>query len=281
MTLSGWISASNDALSQGLMGHFSTSFSWQQVVFFRFLFATLWFLLWRLWKGSESFSTTHHRAHQIRGALLSVGMMLFTAGMRSVALPLVTSIGFITPFFTLLLAHFFLKERMTWSIFLATLVGFGGVVISVWPQNNGSVWTHIPYLLLLATLSFGALDTLNKALVNLKEGLVPMMFYSTFWTACFCLPGALWSWQQPQWIDLLFFAALGLGSNAVIYCIVKAFSRCKLSILQPFRYLELLFSCILSALFFQQSLSLSFFLGTLLIIPAGLYVTLVSQNKRS
>jgi S-adenosylmethionine uptake transporter len=260
------ISALNDVISKKA----GLKLGGINVLFFRFFFSVLCFAP-IIFFNRQAFVTKQMGKHMLRGGLFALAMLPWSYGLISLPLPLITTIGFTTPLFVTVLARLFLNEKLEWRRTLATLLGFSGIVVSVgWGFSDWNLWVGLG---LLATVLFATLDILNKYLLTNKEGLIPMTFFSALWTCLFTLPLAAYDWVVPSYADLFFLMVLGGGANLFLFLLLKAFSLSDISSLQPFRYFEFLFSCVLSYFIFDQSPSLNVLLGVCLIIPATLYLT--------
>lgn len=240
------------------------------VLFFRFLFSTLTLVPFFI-AHPRFFMTKNIGVHAIRGGLFALAMVPWCCGLIQLPLPLVTMIGFTTPLFVTFFARIFLKEPVGWQRILATTVGFMGIITSIGFSLQGA--TNMVGLALLATSLFATLDIMNKRLLVLNEGMGPMMFFSALWTTVFISPFALWQWPVLS-LDLLYpLFFLGIGANLFLWCLLKASASCDLSALQPLRYSEFIFSCLMSVIVFQQWPTQEVLMGIVLIIPATLYLS--------
>ncbi len=260
------ISAFND-LACKLSG---AELSGVNVLFFRFLFTALFFVPFII-INPKKYTTKHFWVHGIRGGLFALAMVPWCCGLILLPLPMVTTISFTTPIFITLLAGIFLKERLGWQRLLATGVGFIGIMISAQFDLTGSV-NVMAGLAILATLLFAILDIVNKRLLILNERIQPLMFYSALWTTLWTLPFALYYWKTPSMTELGLLALLGLGGNCLLGCILKSLSYCEVSSLQPLRYIEFIFSSVLSGLVFSKWPTFSDITGIIIIIPCTLYL---------
>ena len=241
------------------------------VLFFRFFFSALTLLPFVLFNPS-GFKTNHLKIHSLRGFLFTMGMIPWCYGLIQLPLPLVTVISFTTSLFVILLAAIFLRESVGWQRWAATFFGFLGIIVSVgYAPLPSSSWTFV-ILALLATLLFASLDILNKRLLVLKESMLSMIFFSAVFTTLFVSPLAFYSWVTPDLKDLGLLFVLGLGANGFLGCLLRASSVYDVSGLQTLRYSELLFSSLLSIIFFHTWPSLSLCFGAFLIIPATFYL---------
>lgn len=247
-----------------------------EVAFFRFLFGTLSLLPLLLLNGIAAFRTPRLGMHFIRGSLLFAAMTLWTYGISVVPLTVVTSLSFTTPIFILILAPILLKEKVTKPLWGATFIGFIGALVVLNPA--GFDFNPISLVLLISSCLFALLDVINKKYV-LRETMLSMLFYSALVTATLALPMALRVWVTPSMQQLLVMMVLGVGSNLILYCLLKAFALINASALAPFRYTELLISAFMGYALFQEVPILSLYAGSALIIPATLFISY--QQARS
>ena len=246
-----------------------------QVSFFRFFFSCLTLLPFMIVGGRERFKTVHWRIHGVRSLFLFLAMAPWCYGVIALPLSLVTTLSFTTPLFVLLLSFLFLRESLGWHRVLATCLGFCGILVSVQPTLllDGSV-----FLLIGSTILFASLDILNKKLLIQNETLLSMLFFSALGTTLLSFPFALLDWTTPSVFELVTLFFLGIGANLILYFLLKAFSFCDLSSLQPFRYVELLFSSMAGFFLFGVFPTWSTLLGACLIIPATFYVALYEMR---
>lgn len=270
------ISSSNDTLTK----YVGVRLSGAEVAFFRFFFSTLVLLPFMLVRGRKAFVTHYPGAQCIRSVLLVLAMTAWSYGVASLPLTLVTTISFTVPFFVLPLAKVFLKEHVGWQRWSAILCGFAGILVSLHPSGN--VFNPMALTLIVATLMFASLDVINKKLLTEDESVLSMLFYSALGTAILGFVPALMTWQTPTLSELFFLFLLGSGGSLILFCLLKAFSATEVSALQSFRYAEFVLSAFLGFIIFQEIPTLSTLIGTAIIIPSTLYITLYEtrQQKR-
>ena len=260
------ISAMNDALVKAV----GTRLSAVEVAFFRFFFSmvTLIPFLWA--QGRGSFVTKHWKIHGARSILLLLAIAPWCYGVIRLPLTLVTTLSFTTPFFVLVFASLFLKERVGIHRACATLCGFIGIIVSAQPTASGFNLTVLA--LLLSACMFASLDILNKKLMIKSEGILQMLFFSALGTTVLSAPFALVDFQMPTPTELFFLFLLGAGANLILICLLKAFSGTELSALQPFRYIELFISGLFGWVFFQEIPTAATLWGAAFIVPATFYI---------
>ncbi|WP_236865154.1 DMT family transporter [Candidatus Hydrogenosomobacter endosymbioticus] len=239
-------------------------------LFFRFFFGAVVFLPIMLIKGRQAFATKNMSVHAMRAALFALAMIPWSYGLIDLPLPIMTAISFTTPLFVVAFAKMFLHENVGSHRMFATIVGFAGILIGSGFSANGA--NKFVLVALCATAMFATLDIINKRLLCAEEGLIPMMFYSTFWAAVFTAPLLFIDWKTPTIQELAYLAVLGASANLLFLCILRAFQAYEVSALQPLRYFEFVFSCALSVLVFGEWPNMLILFGVALIVPAAIYL---------
>ncbi|OIO60485.1 MAG: EamA family transporter [Verrucomicrobia bacterium CG_4_9_14_3_um_filter_43_20] len=271
-TLSLMVSNLNDVFTK----HLGSNMHAMQVTFLRFLFATIVLIPFMIYFGKKSFSTSRPGVHIMRGALLYGGIALWVYGLSIVPITVATVINFTIPIFVLILAIFFLSERVGWQRWIATIAGFAGVILVLQPSEGN--FNPMTLLLLLSALMFAALDVTNKKFV-VKETMLSMLFYSALVTMLLGLIPAINVWQAPTTQQWLLFFGLGCGGNLLLFFLLKAFAAVDASALSPFRYFELVIAGITGYLFFQEVPAFMTLLGAVVIIPSTLFIVYYETKR--
>ena len=257
------VSCGNDAITKCV----GIQLSPWQVAFFRCFFGTVTLLPFMLYQGRQSFKTHRPWLHAIRGALLFIAISLWSHGVREVPITTATIMSFTVPIFVLLLEPIFLRERVTWPMWIVTIVGFYGIVQVLQP-GDWSFHRVSPFFVLAAGI-FGLLDIINKKYAT-QEPMLCMLFYSTLYATILLTLPAMHAGTTPTAKTLLWLLILGMGSNLILYLLLKAFKLTSVASLAPFRYLELLISTAVGYLLFQDLPSGHVYSGAVIIICCSL-----------
>jgi S-adenosylmethionine uptake transporter len=277
------VSNTNDILMR-LLG---MSLPPMEIAFFRFLFATITLLPVMIYHGPSSFYTKRPILHCVRSVLLFGAIACWVMGLSMVHLVVASTLALTTNLFVLPMASVFLAEKVGWQRTVATLIGFIGVFIVVYESSvdkelvydfmhsgNGAVY------LIAATMMFALSDIVNKKFVG-TESTLPMMFYIALGTTLIGLVPAYLVWVMPSLKQLFLLLLLGAGGNAILYCLLKAFSATDVSALSPYRYTELFSAGILGFIIFQEVPSPWTILAAALIIPCTFWIaTVETKNNR-
>lgn len=267
------ISSANDIMTKYL----GQGYNFNQVVFFRFLFASLTLLPFML-VNLKSFKTNRIYVHMLRGALLYGGIGMWIVGLNIVQISTAVVINFTIPLFILVLAFIFLKEKVGLHRWIATFVGFIGIIIVNNPSSMN--FNYYSVVLLFASLLFASLDVINKYFV-VKETILGMLFYSSLFTTLFSFVPAMNYWVTPSTTDLILLFVLGAGANLLLFCLLKSFEKIDASSVAPLRYFELVIASIFAYFAFDEIPDSSTIVGAIIIIPATLFVILYDAKKKS
>lgn len=265
------VSATNDTLTK-FMGERLPPF---EIMFFRFFFTITTLIPFVTHKGAAIFKTQMLGLNIARGALGFVGFAAFVYSVIHIKLVEVVTIFWTIPLFVLVLSLIFLKEKVTLSRWIATIVGFIGLTtISTLSSNEESfaISFNAIYLIPIASaFVFSIQDVMIKKMVATEDSLT-MMFYFALVTTILSLPFAICVWKTPTMHEFLILFMLGVGGNLMQYFIFKAFNATDLSALAPFRYVEFLISAIFGAVFFTEIPGINVLIGATILIPSTLYL---------
>lgn len=267
------VSCGNDTITKYL----GDSLNPWEITFFRFLFGVLTLLPFMVYQGKQAFKTTRLKLHFVRGILIFIAIGLWSQGIKVAPITTATIMSFTVPMFVLLLAPILLQEHVTWPMWLATIVGFVGIVLVLQPDT--STLNSASLFFISAASLFALLDILNKKYVT-QEPMLCMLFYATLVAIVFVTIPAIQYWRTPTQQEMLWLVALGGGGNLILYCLLRAFALANASALAPFRYLELLISMAIGYTFFQELPHKHSYLGAAIIIPCTLFIVYY-QNKQA
>ncbi len=241
-----------------------------QAQFLRYLFGLLVMLPLVLRAPPGAFRPNSLRGQFTRGAVHTVGLVLWFLALPHLALADTTAIGFTTPIFIMLGAWLVLREPMHADRWIATAVGFGGVLLVLLPSLSGSGggW----HLLMLGSAPvFAASYLITKALTRTETAGVIVVWQAVS-VALFSVPMALWVWQWPtpwQWAGFALCGVLGSGGH---YCLTRSFRAADISSTQSVKFLDLVWSALLGFALFGDVPTTNTLLGGVVISAATLWV---------
>lgn len=255
-----------NAIARGL----SLQLDPMQVQFLRFLFGFL-VMLPLVWHAGWRTYWPHNLGGQFtRGAVHTVGLVLWFLALPRLPLADTTAIGFTTPIFIMIGAGIFLREPMRWERWAATVAGFLGVLIVVGPKLSGSGggW----HLLMLASAPVFAASFLITKVLTRSEGAGVIVIWQALSVTLFSIPMAVLIWRAPTPLQWLAFVLCGLLGSAGHYCLTRSFRATDISSTQSARFLDLVWASALGWLMFADVPTQTTLAGGVLICAATLWV---------
>ncbi len=241
-----------------------------QTQFVRYATALVMLLPVVLWSGWRNYRPQNIGGQFTRGALHTMGLVLWFLSLPHITLPAVTAIGFSAPIFMMIGARIFFKEAMHWDRWLATLLGFAGVLVVVGPKlGGGGGWW---YLVMLASAPVFAASFLLTKVLTRNESAGVILFWQALSVSLFSLPMGLLTWQPLSAGQWAAFVACGALGNAGHYCLTRAFAAADVSATQSVKFLDLLWASVLGLLVFGDVPTQSTLLGGAVIAAATLWV---------
>ena len=205
-----------------------------------------------------------------RGAMHTVGLMMWFTALPKIPMADTTAIGFTGPIFIMLGAYVFLNETMRWERWLAALIGFAGVLIVVGPRMSGAGGVY-NLLMLGSSPVFAASFLMTKALTRFERAEV-IVFWQAISVTLFSLPLALWVWRAPtalQWLGFLVAGVLGVAAH---YCVTRAFAIADISSTQSVKFLDLVWAAGMGWLVFSEVPSQSTLVGGAVICASTIWI---------
>ncbi|MBV8165742.1 MAG: DMT family transporter [Alphaproteobacteria bacterium] len=258
--------STSDALSKTLTETYPVG----ELIFLRGLCVLIPVLLIvRAQGGIASLRVADWRAQLVRGTLFVMSGVFFVTSLSLLPLPLVTTVSFVAPIFTTLLAIPLLGERVSWPVWVAVFAGFGGVVVTLDP--SGAPWSWAALLPVLGALAASLRDILTRRL-SARETSGAIMFYSmALMVACASL-SAPFGWRWPDPLDLLLFLAVGFLVGGAHTLMIEGIRLCEVSLIAPLKYVMILYSIGYGALIWHDLPSLQALLGTVIIVASGVFI---------
>ncbi|WP_068081141.1 DMT family transporter [Polycladidibacter stylochi] len=212
----------------------------------------------------------------LRGLFLLSEIALITMAFSMLGLADVTSILMAYPLLVTALAVVLLKESIGWRRILALLMGMLGLLVIL--QPTGNVWGLGGLLALGASLSFATYQILTRMVSRHDSPLTSYFYVGAFGLIVTTIVGLQ---HLPNWgdVDILLLAAVCLLSAAAHYSIVKALSLAEAIVIQPFNYLQLVWSIPIGLIVFGDIPLWTTLVGALMVVSAGLFSLSRAKSK--
>lgn len=178
------------------------------------------------------------------------------------------SLLYATPFFTLILSAWILKEKISKHKWIALSLASIGVGIAI-RSNTGFEWVFLVIL-------FGSLiGSLNRILIRklvATEHSLTIAITGNAALALVLVPFILMNWHPVSWYDLGFFATASFLTAMAQYATVQALRFAQASTLAPFDYTSIVWASLFDFIIWDVTLSFHFVLGIIIIVGSNLYL---------
>ena len=194
-----------------------------------------------------------------------------------VYLPLADAVAFYlaSPIFVTILAVIFLKEQVGWRRWAAVTVGFIGVLIAIKPTGDGVGWPAL--IALSGSLLFAGSNILTRRLAGTNE--VTLVSWQVMSALIFGLIAAPFNWVQPSLRDFLALGLLGIIANLAHMGVNRSLRYAPAATVIPYQYSLIVWAVVLGFLFFGDWPATHVFIGSAIIVAAGIYIFIREQIR--
>jgi drug/metabolite transporter (DMT)-like permease len=252
------------------------------ILFFRYLLCIPLLLLTATFqRGAAAFRVQDKAKLALRSAMGLGSFGCLFGALQTIDLSKMTALLQTIPIFVTLLAPILLGETVGWRRRIAVLIGFLGAVLIVDPSNSN--WFNKGVLLGIASPFFGALMLLTlRRLGQTDHPSTTALWYNITGAAVFfgvCLNLDI---PMPNSENIvLILCIIGVMSSFQQFFLAHSYKLAPASVLAPLRYLSVPFGVGASVLFFNETLTSSFFLGTAILIGASFFILKRSEKIKT
>ncbi|MGA0314397.1 MAG: DMT family transporter, partial [Alphaproteobacteria bacterium] len=178
------------------------------------------------------------------------------------------ALQFTTPLFTIAMAIFFLRERADLASWIATIVGFVGVLIVLRP---GMMEISIGAIAaLLSSVGYASVNTVIKSLSRTTSPTI-IVFYGNLLLAPISLPMAMVEWKTPLLEDWPAILAISILSTIGYLTITKGITLAPARVIQPVNFMRMPLAAVAGWIFFTEFPDVWTWVGTVVIFLATTY----------
>lgn len=266
------ISAFSISIMVAVIRHLSADLHTFQLLFFRNIFGMIFFLPWVIWTlrnaGTDGLKTSQSKLYMARSCFGFVAMFLWFYALAIIPLATATSLSFLAPLISVILAMIFLGEPSGLRRWAALIVGFIGTVIILRP---GTEAFHSGSLIAVASSFFWAIAAVIVKKLSSKDSPMLMATYSTSIMTCLSLVPALIFWRDVPDYAWKWLFVLGITGSMAQYAFNKSFSLADVSFAQAFDFSRLIFAALVGWVFFAETIDMPTVIGALIIFSSSIY----------
>jgi drug/metabolite transporter (DMT)-like permease len=205
--------------------------------------------------------------------LSSFEVACFYAAVVYLPLATVVTIYLASPVYVTALSGPLLGEHVGWRRWSAVLVGFVGVVIALQPSAETF---GLPSLIAIAgSMLFALLMIVTRKLRGTSDTV--LVTYQTAAALVFGAALSPWHWVTPGPRDLALLAMLGVVAAVAHLCVNRALKLAPAAVVVPYQYTQIAWAVLLGWIVFGDMPAPSVFVGSAIIVAAGLYIFLREQ----
>lgn len=260
-------------IMNGLVKLLAASYDAQQIVWFRiFSHLVLVAAVFMPRMGLGLLRTRRVGTQIISSLMMLLSTLFFFSAVKYVPVAEAISVTFVAPLAVVLLAWPLLGERITRFRLFAVIVGFSGVLIVIRPGSAVFQWASV--LLLGSAICYSIYQILIRRLAA-TDAPATSIFYSVLLGAALMTVWLPFVWKTPgNLLDWGLLCSLGMFGALGHYCVAKAMTHASANFIAPFNYTQMIGSVIVGYLMFAEVPDFYTWLGTAVIVAAGLLVGL-------
>ena len=247
-----------------------------QIVFVRCLSSAVLLVPLLAWRGSLGEIRTQLGLNSLRVLLSSVAITINFFSISQLQLAQMSTIGYLRPAVTSLIAYVFLKESQSWHRWLVILIGFAAVLFIFSPESS-----HLQFIAFLALcgLCCGSAATILQKYLSRDMSDLPLMVWYSVGVVFVTAPFAMWLWATPSPAELIMMVMTGLLATTAQFFFIRAFRRAEASFLAPMFYFHIVPTTLIGFFVFTEIPSINTVGGALIILASLITMTLFERRR--
>ena len=247
-----------------------------EIVFFRSIIAGS-FCYIGIKQASISWKGNNKSYLILRGIAGTAALILFFITLQNIPLASATTIQYLSPIFTALIAIFFLKESVKVFQWFFYTVAFSGVLMI----KNFDPQVSLFYLTIgiIAALGSGIAYNFVRKLKDSEHPLVIILYFQIIGLVV-SIPALPFIWKTPIGWEWIYLILVGVFSQLGQIFLTNAFSREKAASVAIIVYTGLIYAISIGWVFYGEKQTLFTFLGMGLVVTGVIASIIYGRRKR-
>ncbi|WP_211215617.1 DMT family transporter [Colwellia piezophila] len=207
------------------------------------------------------------KLHLFRNVFHFIAQYGWFFGIGLLPLAEVFALEFTVPIWTLLIASFFLNEKVTTNKVIAIFLGTLGVLVIV--QPGYALIDSASIAVLGSAICFAISHTATKALSTSQSPLTILLFMCIIQLPL-GLVLSLSTWVWPEGLQWFWLVVIGLSALSAHYCLAKAMQFTEVTTIITLDFLRLPLIALVGVSFYGEAVELPLLVGGALMIIANL-----------
>ncbi|MBV8391856.1 MAG: DMT family transporter [Alphaproteobacteria bacterium] len=217
----------------------------------------------------------------LQQVLSSLGLLgatvFFFSSAKYVGVTEAIAISFVSPLVVTFLAWPLLGERITLVRLASVVIGFAGVLIVIRPGSSVFQWASL--MIVASAISYAVYQIVIRR-VAAVDSPATTAFYSALGCTLVMSAFVPFNWKTPDnWRDVAMMLSLGFFGGFGHYCVARAFSYAPANLIAPLNYTQMIGSVVVGYLMFAEIPDFYTWLGSAVIVAAGLLVGWHGRKK--
>lgn len=206
----------------------------------------------------------------LRGTAGMLALTLFFFTLHKLPLAIASTLQYLSPIFTVLIASRLFNERVTKIQYFSSLVAFTGVVFIGFNGLTGGFDGRQPdiFWMVVGIISAILSGLAYNAISKLKETEETINIVIYFPMLALPLTGiwCLFDFTFPQGVEWLILLTIGVFTQIAQVCMTRAFLSANTAIIAPFQYIGAIYALISGWFIFHEKLELASLVGVCLVV---------------
>ncbi len=240
-----------------------------QISFFRYSCGLIFLMPLFIRLGASNLRTGRLPLHLMRMCLAFAAQLGIFITVIHMPLAEATALMFSKPLFTTLIAVILLHEVVGRRRWVATILGFMGVLVLVRP--GAEAFDPIALVAVTSALTFAVANVLIRKMSTTEPTGRILFYYHIGGVTVFALP-TWWVWNLPDLIDWLKLIGIGGLTTLGIFCFMRAFAVGEANAVGPVENVRLIYAVLFGYLLFAEIPSIWTAVGALVIVGSTYYI---------
>ena len=214
----------------------------------------------------------------LRGLLGTIALVCIFYAIRNMPLNISTVIQYTYPIFISIFAGILINEKITKNIFIASIIGWLGILIILNPYQLSNLDIELNNLTILIAF-LGAISTslayITVRKLSLTEDIYVIIKYFPLVSVITLLPFVFINWVTPNINDLIWIIGIGIFTQAGQTFLTIGLKKLPTAKAATINYLQVFFGSTWGILFFSEKININFLIGSLLVLLG----TIISSSK--
>jgi len=227
---------------------------------------------------------TNRKGLFVRGFSGMIALTLFFYTIQHLPIAIASTLQYLAPIFTIILASFFLKDRITVGQWICIGIALIGVfVLGLSKLEISALSAKISWKwIIVGVISAFFSGIAYISVARLKATETPLNIVIYFPMISLPVMG-IWScfdFVMPHYEEWIYLLLLGIFTQIAQVLMTRAFMIAEIGIISPFQYLGSIYALVIGIYFFDESLPILSILGIIFIL-SGVLVNLFVKSKKN